>query len=83
MGHLTISSEQIIRRLQRKKTYRSVESEIFLNCKFKLVDKELFESIAIVLFIENNHRFLVANRIHRTETLWAIAVCYQYGIPRE
>ena len=40
----------------------------------------MFEGIDIVLFVENKHRLLVIDGIHRAETQRAIAVGYQYGI---
>ena len=38
--------------------------EILPYCKFKLIDEDLLESIKVVLLIEDEHGFLVVNRVN-------------------
>ena len=41
--------------------------EILADSKFELANEDLFESVQIILLVENQHSLLVINRINRTE----------------
>ncbi len=41
--------------------------KILADCELILADKDLFECVEVVLLVENQHRFFVVYRVHRTE----------------
>ena len=54
--------------------------KILFYRELKLVDEYLFESIQIILLVENKHGLFIVNRIYGAETQRAIAIGYQYSI---
>ena len=54
--------------------------EVFLHSKVKLLNENLFESIQIILLVENEHCLLVVDGVNRAETQRAVAISYQDSI---
>jgi hypothetical protein len=59
---------------------RSDTLEVFPHSKVKLVNENLFESIQIILLVEDEHCLLVVDGVNRAETQRAVAIGYQDGI---
>ena len=64
-------------------TVRNAELEIRLHGKLELFHKDFLECRDIILFIENQHGFLVIDGFYTTERKRTISVRYQHRIGSE
>ena len=65
---LSIHSAYIQHILEQRDNHEADrELEILADSKFELANEDLFESVQIILLVENQHSLLVIDRINRTE----------------